>query len=178
MLRLRDEGVPYQPVYLNASPQGMHGAPALGEWPAIILIRDPHPTIYSWFYTATDRWGAKIPDRVAWMRDAYEQYRKFYTAGLAVVEKSPQRTRLIRFEQLKADPGVLTDLVEFLGVQPKLAPAFVHWWTDFDRITRPGARTFYRGGDNLRWRDDAGWLADLKRAAPGDFSAFGYPDPS
>ncbi|HVU24539.1 MAG TPA: hypothetical protein VHE13_10475 [Opitutus sp.] len=176
VLRLRDDGVPYQPVYINASPQGTHGIPAPGDWPAIILVRDPHPTIYSWYHTALDRWGASIPDRVAWLRDAYEQYRKFYSAAFALVEKSPARTHLIRFEELKAEAAVLDRLVEFIGVRPKLAPAFVHWWTNFDRITRSGPRTFYRAGDNTRWRTDPAWLADVRRAAPGDFAAFGYRD--
>jgi hypothetical protein len=175
VLKLREDGVPYQPVYLNAAPQGDHGVPAPGDWPVILLIRDPHPTIFSWYHTGLERWGAKIPDRVAWLREAYAQYRRFYAAGLSLLEKSPERTLLIRFEELKADPAVLARVVAFLGVQPKLSPAFVHWWTDFDRITRPGPRSFYRGGDNARWRADAAWVADVKRAAPGDFAAFGYP---
>ena len=33
-LRLREDGVPFQPVYINASPQGTHGVPAAGEWPS------------------------------------------------------------------------------------------------------------------------------------------------
>jgi len=176
-LRLREDGVPCQPVYINAAPQGVHGtpAPAAGDWPVLMLIRDPHPTIYSWYHTATERWGAKVPDRVAWISDAYGQYRKFYDAAFAVREASPARTFLVRFEELKRDPAVLQRLTAFLGVRPKLSPEFVHWWTDFDRMTRPGERTFYRAGDNTRWRDDAAWQADLARADPGDFSRYGYP---
>ncbi|MEX2045163.1 MAG: hypothetical protein WD941_07405 [Opitutus sp.] len=175
-LRLRDDGVPYQPVYLNAAPQGVHGVPAAGDWPLIILIRDPHPTIYSWYHTATERWGAKVPDRVAWMRDAYRKYREFYDAGLGLAEKDPARTLLIRFEELKADVAVLRRILSFLDVQPKLSPEFVHWWTEFERMALPGKRTFYRGGNNTQWRADAGWKADLDRAAPGDFSRYGYPE--
>lgn len=174
VLRLREDGVPYQPLYINAAPQGVHGVPSAGEWPILILIRDPHPTIYSWYHTARDRWGAQIDDRVAWMREAYQQYRKFYDAALALVASHPERTHLIRFEELKRDPAVLERIVRFVGVQPKLSPAFVHWWTDFERMTRPGNRTFFRGGDNERWRQDAAWQADLQRAAPGDFTAYGY----
>jgi hypothetical protein len=175
VLRLREDGVPHQPVYINAAPQGVHGAPARGDWPAIILIRDPHPTIYSWYHTATERWGAKVPDRVAWLRDAYRQYREFYDQALAVQAANPERTFLIRFEELKKDPAVLQGLAAFVGVQPKLSPAFVHWWTDFDRMTREGARTFYRTGNNAQWSTDAGWQADLTLADPGDFSRYGYP---
>jgi hypothetical protein len=175
-LRLREDGVPYQPVYINAAPQGVHGVPtvAAGAWPVMILIRDPHPTIYSWYHTATDRWGAKVPDRVAWMRDAYAQYGKFYDAAFAVLAKEPTRTLLVRFEELKKNPAVLYRLTAFFGVQPKLSPEFVHWWTDFERMTKLGQRTFYRSGNNDQWRGDASWQEDLKRATPGDFSRFGY----
>lgn len=175
-LRLREDGVPIQPVYINAEPQGMHGIPAASKWPALILIRDPHPTIYSFYHTAIDRWGAKIPDRVAWMRETYQKFREFYTAAETVQKLAPERTCLIRFETLKTQPGELERIVKFLGVQPKLSPSFVHWWTDFERMTQPGARTFYRKGNNTHWRQDDGWRADLLKAAPGDFSQFGYPD--
>lgn len=177
VLRLRDDGVPYQPVFLNAAPQGLHGKPVAGDWPLIVLIRDPHPTIYSWYYTAIERWGARVPDRVAWMQDAYRQYREFYDAAFDLREKQPDRMLLIRFEELKADPAVLRRLLAFLDVQPKLSPEFVHWWTEFDRMARPGPRTFYRGGDNARWRNDAGWQADLAKITPGDFSRHGYGPP-
>jgi hypothetical protein len=173
-LRLREDGVPFQPVYINAAPQGVHGAPTAGDWPVIVLIRDPHPTVYSWLHTATERWGAQVPDRVAWMRDAYRQYREFYDRALGLVETSPGRTFLVRFEDLKRDAAVLQRLVDFVGVRPKLSPAFVHWWTDFERMTRPVDRTFYRSGNNQHWRSDAGWRADLERANPGDFSRYGY----
>lgn len=174
-LRLRDDGVPYQPVYINAAPQGVHGIPSPGAWPAIVLIRDPHPTIYSYYHTATERWGAKVPDRVAWLRDAYRQYREFYDAALMLAESKPGHTLLVRFEELKAHAATLERLVSFIGVQPKLSTAFVHWWTDFDRIAQPGPRTFYRGGNNAVWRNDAAWHSDLTAAAPGDFSRYGYP---
>lgn len=175
-LRLREDGVPFQPVYINAAPNGVHGKPALTQWPALLLIRDPHPTIYSWYHTATERWGAQVPDRLVWMREAYRQYREFYTAVLALQQQAPERTCLVRFETLKENSGELQRIVEFLGVRPKLSPEFVHWWTAFERMTQAGPRTFYRHGNNSRWRDDAAWLADLKQVAPGGFAEFGYPD--
>lgn len=177
-LRLREDGVALQPVYINAAPQGVHGKPAAGDWPAIMLIRDPHPTIYSWYHTATERWGAQVPDRVAWLRDAYRQYREFYDRALALQESKPDRAFLIRFEELKKDPMVLQRLAGFVGVKPKLSPEFVHWWTDFDRMTRDGTRTFYRAGNNAHWKSDAAWQADLAQANPGDFSRYGYPPAS
>lgn len=175
VLRLRDDGVPYQPVYLNDAPNGTHGVPVAGSWPAIFLIRNPHPTIYSWYHTAIDRWGAKVPDRVAWMRDIYAHYRDFYTRAFALQAAAPDRTLLLRYEELRASPEPLHRVVRFLGVQPKLSPDFVHWWTDFDRITRPGQRTFYRAGNNQSWQADEAWRRDLVAAAPGDFTEFGYP---
>ncbi len=173
-LRLREDGVPFQPVYINAAANGTHGTPIAGNWPLLILIRDPHPTLYSWYHTAIDRWGAIVPDRVAWMRDSYRHYREFYTAAFDAAAKAPDRTCLVRFEDLKASVAELERIVKFLGVQPKLSPAFVHWWTEFERMTQKGPRTFYRGGNNARWREDAGWLADLRQAAPGNFESFGY----
>jgi hypothetical protein len=176
VLRLRDDGVPFQPVYLNASAQGTHGQPVAGAWPLLILIRDPHPTIYSWYHTAIDRWNSQVPDRVAWMRDAYASYRAFYTKALALQAATPDRVCLLRYEELLASPDPLRQVVAFLGVQPKLAPDFVHWWTDFSRFTQPGKKTFYRVGHNRQWRTDPDWQADWQKAAPGDFTAFGYPD--
>lgn len=173
-MRLREDGVPVQPVYLNASAQGLHGLPTLGEWPLIVLIRDPHAAVYSWYHTAVDRWGAKVDDRVAWIREAYTKYREFYDRALDIQRRAPERLHLVRFEELRADAAVLQRLVDFLGVRPKLDPKFVHWWNDFQRITVPGPRTFYRGGDNVRWQQDAGWLKDLALAAPGNFDAYGY----
>jgi hypothetical protein len=38
-----------------------------------------------------------------------------------------------------------------------LSPSFVHWLTSFERFTKPGARTFYRAGNNDAWREDAEW---------------------
>jgi hypothetical protein len=176
-LRLREDGVPIQPVYINAAPQGTHGLPSAGNWPTLILIRDPHPTIYSWYHTAIDRWGAKIPDRIVWMREAYEHYRQFYSAAQLIQQQMPKRTCLVRFETLKTEVAELDRIVRFLGVQPKLSPAFVHWWTQFERMTQSGTRTFYRSGNNTQWRADAAWVADLAKVEPGDFREFGYSQP-
>lgn len=175
VLRLREDGVPYQPVYIDAAPNGMHGIPRAGEWPTLILIRSPHAAIYSWYHTAIERWGAEIPDRVAWLGEAYRHYRQFYTAAFAIQQGAPDRTCLIRFEALKENPAELERIVKFIGIQPKLSPRFVHWWTDFERMTRSGPRSFYRSGNNTRWTEDAAWGADLRAAAPGEFADFGYP---
>lgn len=175
-MKLREDGVPYQPVYINADPNGTHGLPTKGAHPVLLLIRDPHPTIYSWYHTATERWGAQIPDVNVWLRDAYAQYTAFYDQALAVVAAHPTEALLIRYETLKDDPAVLRQIATFVGVQPKLTADFVHWWTNFDRMTRPGPRTFYRAGHNQHWAKDAAWLARVRAVAPGDFTRFGYPD--
>jgi len=177
-MKLREDGVPVQPVYINAAPNGVHGGPVLGSDPAIILIRNPHPTIYSWYHTATERWSAKIEDLPHWIQEAYCGYTSFYETAFAMQQANPSRVHLVRFEALKEDPSVLAGLAAFVGVQPKLSPEFVFEWTRFDRMTRAGHRTFYRTGDNATWHSDASWRAHLKAVAPGDFSRFGYPDPS
>lgn len=176
VLRLREDGVPVQPVYLNAAPNGLHGLPQPGDWPLLILIRDPHPTIYSWYHTAVDRWQAQIPDRVAWIQDAYTRFSEFYRAARAAQDAGRVPVHLVRFEDLQRDPAVLTGITSFLEVSPKLKPEFVHWWTQFDRMVAPGQRTFFRGGDNRRWQQDDAWMADWRRAAPRGLAEFGYSD--
>ncbi|HRE05038.1 MAG TPA: sulfotransferase domain-containing protein [Opitutaceae bacterium] len=175
-MKLREDGVPIQPVYINAAPNGVHGGPVLGQDPAIILIRNPHPTIYSWYHTATERWAARIDDVPAWIRDAYAGYERFYDAAFALQRQSPDRVHLIRFEELKEDVSSLRRVVDFIGVRPKLSPEFVFEWTRFDRMTKGGRRTFYRTGDNATWRSDPIWREHLKAAPLADFSRFGYPN--
>ena len=175
-LRLREDGVPVQPVYINAAPNGLHGLPQAGGWPVLLLIRDPHPTIYSWYHTAVDRWQAQIPDRVAWIRQAYARYAEFYRAAFSLQASGQVPVHLIRFEALQADPAVLSELANFLGVTPKLKPDFVHWSTQFDRMVAPGRRTFFRGGNNQRWREDGAWRADWQQAGPRGLGEFGYAD--
>ena len=175
-MKLREDGVPFQPVYIDAAPNGVHGTPRLGDHPLLLLIRDPHPTIYSWYHTSVDRWGAKVDDVPAWIADAYRGYARFYDDALALHRANPARVHLVRFEELKASATVLARVAAFIGVRPKLSPEFVFEWTRFERMTRPGQRTFYRTGDSVTWRADAQWRDWLRAAAPGDFSRFGYPE--
>lgn len=175
-MKLREEGVPFQPVYINASAQGLHGGPVMGMNPQIVLIRNPHPTIYSWYHTATERWGAQIGDVRAWMSDAYGKYAAFYDQTMELLRSHPGKVHLIRFEDLKTDATALKRAIEFVGVRPKLSPEFVFEWTRFDRMTRSGPRSFYRVGDNAHWSTDPTWRKHLEAIAPGDFSRFGYPE--
>lgn len=178
VLGLRDAKVPFTPVYIDPEPRGTHALPAAGKWPVILLIRDPWPTVYSHYHTATDRWGLKVDDRVAWIRQAFAHYRDFYTAGFALALQRPVPVHVVRYEKLVAGPEALIDLVDFIGVRPKLDPKFVHWWTQFDRMTRPGPKTFFRAGNNEAWRKDESWLRDLRAADVGSFDVFGYPAPA
>lgn len=175
-MKLREDGVPFQPVHIDASSQGLHGRPAIGSNPVIILIRDPHPTLYSWYHTATERWGAQIGDVQAWLRDAYAQFEAFYDQALALQQTHPARVHLIRFEDLKKDSCALKNVTDFVGVQPKLSPEFVFEWTRFDRMTRSGRRSFYRTGDNSHWKTDASWMNHLSAVRPRNMQRFGYPE--
>lgn len=178
MMKLREDGVPQQPVYINPEPNGTHGTPQPGDWPAIILIRDPHPSIYSYYHTARDRWNLQVEDRREWIQSEYQRYSAFYDKAFAMKYEDPEMVHLIRFEDLKRDPAALERLVQFIGVRPKLTPAFVHWATQFDRMTRQGHRTFFRGGDNRRWQEDTDWAKDLAAISIGDMRRFGYPKES
>jgi len=175
-MKLREEGVPYQPVHINASAQGLHGCPVIGADPVIILIRHPHPTIYSWYHTATERWGARISDIRVWLRDAYAQYDAFYDKAMILLRDHPAKVHLIRFEDLKKDADSLRRVTEFVDVRPKLSPEFVFEWTRFDRMTRPGARSFYRVGDNAHWSSDAAWRTHLHAIKPDSAVRFGYAE--
>lgn len=174
MMKLREDGVPYQPVYVNPEPNGTHGQPTFGSWPVVAMIRDPHPTIYSYYHTAKDRWNLQATDRVAWIKEAYAGYRAFYDRIFEMQRVNPDNLLLIRFEELKKDPAVLAQFCAFVGVTPKLKPEFVHWATAFERMTKPGEKTFFRGGNNERWLEDKQWRRDVLDAAPGYFGSYGY----
>jgi hypothetical protein len=176
VLSLRENGAPYKPVYIDTSPNGVHGTPKAGKWPIILLVRDPHATVFSWYFTSKDRWHLFEANRVDWIRDAYRQYREFYQLGFEIVKAESPSVFLVRYEDLKRDYSTLARLARFIGVQPKLNPEFVFWWTGFGRMTKPGPRTFYRAGNNTKWKEDPAWLADLQSAEIGSFGEFGYPD--
>lgn len=177
-LKLRNDGVPYQPIWINPNPSGLHCAPK-GETPhpSLVLVRDPYASVYSFYHTATERWGQQVTDRVSWIAERFREYESFFQTSFALQQKDPVKTCLIRFEDLRTGPAELERLVEFAGVTPKLSPQFVFWLTQFDRMTKPGKRTFYRSGNNGAWKEDASWQEALAEAEVPDFSAFGYPRP-
>ncbi|MFN0132681.1 MAG: hypothetical protein ACKVW3_09160 [Phycisphaerales bacterium] len=174
-LDLREDGVPLSPVWFNARAAGRHGTPAKADAPALILIREPIATVYSFYRAATSRWGTTIDAPAAWLQDKFNRYTDFYRAGLAITAEHPQHSLLLRFEDLVESPAALERLVAFVGVRPKLAPAFVHAATRFDAMVAPGARSFYRAGDNTAWRADPDFCRILERVQLPDSSEFGYP---
>jgi len=171
-LELRTDNAGYHPVHIHHDSNGLHGLPVDNGRPIIVLIRDPRPVLYSYYQTATSRWGAVIPDIDVWLKEQAALYERFYAAAWEIREKAPQRVHLVRFEELRRDPAALQRIVEFVGVPPKLPADFVFWCCQFDRFTRPGDRTFYRQGDDDAWRRDPVWLARLENL--GDFSRYGY----
>jgi hypothetical protein len=175
-LDLREEGAPFEPVFINQRATGQHGDPALGEHPVILLIRDPMATVYSYYKAGTERWnmGERIPDAARWAQAKLQRFHEFYSKGLALLNAHPTRCLLLRYEELLAGSEPLHRLVNFVGVRPKLRPEFVHRMTRFDTITRPGPRTFYRQGDNDAWRRDESWRPVIAQASTPDMRPFGY----
>ena len=173
-LKLRSDTVPFQPVCINAAPNGLHGLPQDGPNPIIILIRDPYASIYSLYLTACDRWGLKIDDTVTWMKENFTLYREFYDKAFQLYEDNQDKVLIVRFEALKAKHLELQKIVDFVGVTPKLKSEYVFWWTRFERIVKDGERTFYRSGNNDSWKKDEPWRNALEKAKVGDFSNFGY----
>lgn len=179
-LTLREDGVPYRPVWFNARAAGQHGFPVKGPAPVVILTRQPAATVYSFYRVARDRAGFGVevgPDPAAWISARLERYHLFLSAAASVLREHPQSTLVIRYEDLRAGPEPLVRLVELVGVRPKMRPELVHKLTRFDVIARPGARTFYRAGDNDAWRQDPEFLAAWRAASVPDFSSFPFVSP-
>lgn len=173
-LRLRDPAIPYQPVRLNPSRTGLHGFALQWQNPSCVLIRDPVATAYS-FFRVGFRWGLKHRLSTAWIAEQFEQFGCFYRKAWDLLQSQPEKTLLVRYEELLAGPRTLERLVEFVGVTPKLKPGFVYNTTRFKSMVNPGDRSFYREGKNLAWRSDPEWVEALRGVAGFDFSEFGYP---
>lgn len=173
-LKLRQDGVPYEPVFIDARPNGLHGEPACSGIPTLILIRDPHPTVYSIFKTTKDRWGGEDEPTVESVRNQYAEYVSFYRKAFDVAGSPDQKTMLIRYEDAIQSYEKLIEIVEFVGVSSKLSCEFVFHWTNFERMTNNGTRTFYRQGDNQAWEKDREWRDLVAQAEVGSFAEFGY----
>ena len=178
-LDLREEGSIHQPLFLNASASGTgpHGRPFPSGKRSLILIRHPLPTLYSFYRVNRDRWGGVIEDPAAWMEAQLTAYEEYYAAAFAVLAGEPERNLLIRYEELTANAATLEKVVRFVGLQPKLAPEFVHWITCFERFARSDAntqRTFYRSADPQAYATDPTWRELVSGLNPARWKSFGY----
>lgn len=171
-LELREPGVPYQPVWFDVLRHGPHGEPAAGPHPVLILIRHPLAAAYSaWRSRARLGWAVDTMPELAAHLDRYE---RFYDAAIALARELGDRVLTIRYENLVKNQRPLEELVRFVGVRPKLSPAFVHWVTRFEHFVKPTERTFYRAGDDSAWSSDPEFLRLAEAVARRDFSRFGY----
>ena len=172
-LKLRESGVPYQPLWVNPMPNGVHGKPIAVENPALILIRHPLAALYS-AWRARKRLGFQLESAADFAR-RLDEYQAFYDAGQSLAHAKPQSTLIVRFEDLVAEVATLERLVEFVGLRPKLSPHFVHWVTRFENMVAQGERSFYREGNNDAWKTDAEFAKLVAAAGPArDFERFGY----
>ena len=174
-LKLREDGIPYQPVFFNALSNGVHGHVKPRGIKFIVLIREPKAVAYSLYRVSVARWGQQIGDLRAWLTETLNSYVSFYRHAFQQLGECPETSILIRFEDLCRDSQILHGLVRFLDLKPKLSPDLVHFLTSFELFTRESVnRTFYRIGNNNAWRDDAAWdfARDVYRAF--DFRDFGY----
>lgn len=175
-LDLREDGVPFQPVWLNPLATGVHGVPILTENPVLLLIRDPIATAFS-AWRARRRLGFKL-ETAEDLNEHWDKYENFYDAGMQVVREAADRALLVRYELLTASFETLEQIAEFVAVKPKLAPLFVHWITRFENFVQARNRTFYREGNNEAWRENDEWCNLMRRARRRDFSRFGYREAS
>jgi hypothetical protein len=175
-LDLREQGVPFQPVWLNPLVGGVHGMPVRTDNPALLLIRDPVATAFS-AWRARERLGFKLETGED-LNEHWNQYEKFYDAGMLMVEAAAGKALLVRYELLAASFEALQRIVEFVGIKPKLAPKFVHWITRFENFVKNQDRTFYREGSDEAWKVNQDWRQLMQSAGLRDFSRFGYEQTS
>jgi hypothetical protein len=178
-LELREDGAGHQPLWLNATPNGVHGMPVRSANRRLILIREPHATIYSLYRVNRDRWSAPVKGRAeaaAWIEETLAQYHDFYKHAFAVRDADPTRTCLVRYEELSASPMALAAVADFIEKPTKLSPEFVFWATSFGRFTLARTeRTFYRAGNDAGYREDRLWQRLCASIDPTRWTGFGYP---
>jgi hypothetical protein len=175
-LRLREQGVPYQPVLLYPFRQRMHSEAVASESKIVLLIRDPIATAYSRYRVEISRWHGISRLQRDWLEGQLTLYRQYYDASFAALESQGRKGLLLRWERMVESPAELEALVAFSGLQPKLRPDFVWQVTQFGNFTKAGERTFYRAGSNEAWRRDAAFVEMLRGLPPVSFARYGYPD--
>ena len=173
-LALREDAVPFQPLVVDAVSTGVHGLPRLGERPAIILLRDPMATLYSFYLVSRARWGQT--DGVwPWLGQAHAHYTLFYARAFDLLEQAPSQVLLVKYEDLMAGPDTLEQVVNFIGHRPKLQAPFVHDIMRFENFVKRGPRTFYRAGENEAWLRDVTFCEAMQALPDTDFTPWGYP---
>lgn len=175
-LSLRDPKVPYQPVLLYPLRQRMHSEAFVSEGKIILLIRDPIATAYSRYRVEISRWHGISQLQPEWLAGQFALYSDYYDKSFEAMERQADRALLLRWERMVESPAELEVLVAFSGLTPKLSPHFVWEVTRFNNFTRDAKRTFYRGGANHAWRDDAVFVETLRSLPQFSFARFGYPD--
>lgn len=178
-LRLRDSSLPGSaPIYLNPNPNGIHGMAKDFGYPIICLTREPVAAIYSYYRMKRDRFHEKIDDLTLWIGERLQEYTDFYKEALVEGEKKPEHFLLLRYEDVCSSPEYLQRICDFIGESPKLDPAFVHHMTSFSNFIKEGDRTFYREGDNAKWRKDHDFVTSLGQSDYPSLSGLGYPSPT
>jgi hypothetical protein len=177
-LELREDGAAHRPIWVNATPNGIHGMPVASTNRKLILIREPQATIYSLYRVNRDRWGASLNGRaeaVAWINERLTEYHNFYQRAFTVRDSDPTQTCLVRYEDLLSSPETLKTVVAFIGKPTKLSPEFVFWVTNFDRFALTDKqRTFYRTGKNTACSDDLLWQDLRASIAANRWAGFDY----
>jgi hypothetical protein len=178
-LELREDGAAHQPIWLNATPNGVHGLPVLSTNRRIIVIREPQATIYSLYRVNRDRWNGQVKglaESALWIEESLARYHDFYQRAFAIKDTDPTRTCLVRYEELSASPMALAALAAFIERPTKLSAEFVFWATSFGRFTLARAeRTFYPAGDDAAYRSDRLWERLCSSIDPIRWNGFGYP---
>jgi hypothetical protein len=163
------------PIFMNPKANGIHGQPLDSGFPVIISIRDPFATIYSNFRLQRDRCKVVFEDERKWLEEMFLNYYNFYENAFSLKKALRNKLYLNRYEELCADSDSLGSLIEFLGVEPKLDPGFVHNVTRFNKFAANTERSFYRDGDNMKWKNDADYIELLESIRLPEFDVFGYP---
>lgn len=173
-LDLREEGVPFQPLVVDPAATGTHGLPRIGDKPAIILLRDPMATLFSFYRVSRARWGAN-EGIWPWLGKEHAHFVAFYTRAFELLEQHPGRALLVRYEDLIADSSALERVARFIGHRPKLRPDFVHHIMRFENFAVRGERTFYRSGRNDAWLDNPEFCEAMLKLPADPVERFGYP---
>ncbi len=175
-LSLRERDGWRAPLRVVTGRTGMHGKPGSlrdGET-AVVLIRDPLATVFSYYRVLRDRWEPGAAFDANSVRVNLEAYGEFYDAGWGLKQERPSQVAVLRYERLVASPEESRYLIHFLNYRPKLEPEFVWEVTRFQNMVTPGERTFYREANNEAWKRDAYFVECVRGAGEFDFTRFGY----